>query len=381
MKKVFIISIAYFAFIFGVNAEVISGKVNHDDLNLKNKIIDSKTKDAISNAKITIPEAHYTTFSDKNGLFQLNVDLNDETVLFVQKDGYKDFSLTVDKDVINKPLKLGIEKSNPYDMQITQGVIHLGDNMFSLPKLLYIKNNNKKIYKQIDKIMLIEDYIVYKLTKKRAIDYSLACRTLAFDINKKEFSDAILNEFNIKKELWSKPVKSGTFVGYLLDEYQKIFNLSKKVKIYCISHDQVSNTLGSGILKPYDAVDGNGTCECISVCYKKEDLKPFLYNYGYGVIPYLYNDLYLSYILNYSGGSLIDYVLKTYFSKDLEKYKENIYEFIELNLKDEISDVLVLPYFLGNLTPYKDKKIKGAILNLSLDTTKFDIYKATLESL
>lgn len=131
MKKVFIISIAYFAFIFGVNAEVISGKVNHDDLNLKNKIIDSKTKDAISNAKITIPEAHYTTFSDKNGLFQLNVDLNDETVLFVQKDGYKDFSLTVDKDVINKPLKLGIEKSNPYDMQITQGVIHLGDNMFS----------------------------------------------------------------------------------------------------------------------------------------------------------------------------------------------------------------------------------------------------------
>ena len=84
MKKVFIISIAYFAFIFGVNAEVISGKVNHDDLNLKNKIIDSKTKDAISNAKITIPEAHYTTFSDKNGLFQLNVDLNDETVLFVQ---------------------------------------------------------------------------------------------------------------------------------------------------------------------------------------------------------------------------------------------------------------------------------------------------------
>ena len=319
-------------------------------------------------------------FSKYNSIDALGVTSFGETFVLLDKD---------DHILMNSYLytsKEGFKEAHTIERKLTKrrlGYIsgQIGDNMFSLPKLLYIKNNNKKIYKQIDKIMLIEDYIVYKLTKKRAIDYSLACRTLAFDINKKEFSDAILNEFNIKKELWSKPVKSGTFVGYLLDEYQKVFNLSKKVKIYCISHDQVSNTLGSGILKPYDAVDGNGTCECISVCYKKEDIKPFLYNYGYGVIPYLYNDLYLSYILNYSGGSLIDYVLKTYFPKDLEKYKENIYEFIELNLKDEISDVLVLPYFLGNLTPYKDKKIKGAILNLSLDTTKFDIYKATLESL
>lgn len=282
--------------------------------------------------------------------------------------------------------KEGFKEAHTIERKLSKKVLgyisgQIGDNMFSLPKLLYIKNNYKKIYKQIDKVMLIEDYIVYKLTKVRTIDYSLACRTLAFDINKKVFSDTILNKFNIKKELWSKPVKSGTFAGFLLDEYQNKFNLKQKVKIYCISHDQVSNSLGSGILKPYDAVDGNGTCECISVCYKYEDIKPFLYNYGYGVIPYLHNDLYLSYILNYTGGSLIDYILKTYFIDDLKKYKENIYEFIELNLKDEISDVLVLPYFLGNLTPYKDKKIKGAILNLSLDTTKFDIYKATLESL
>ncbi len=131
MKKIFAVLLIYSTLIPLAFGEVISGKINHDDINLKNKIIDSKTQNGISNAKISIPEAHFTTYSDKNGVFQLNVDLNQETVLFVQKDGYKDFSLTVDKNVINSPLKLGIEKTNPFDLQITQGLIHLGDNMFS----------------------------------------------------------------------------------------------------------------------------------------------------------------------------------------------------------------------------------------------------------
>ena len=109
----------------------ISGKVNHDDLNYYNKIIDSTTQQPLSNAKITIPEIHYTTYSDKNGAFQLNADLTEKTVLFVEKDGYKVFSLTVDNSVLKNPLKLGIEKSSPFDLQVSQGIIHLGDNMFS----------------------------------------------------------------------------------------------------------------------------------------------------------------------------------------------------------------------------------------------------------
>ncbi len=131
MKKIILSIILYFVFVQYSFCEIISGKINHDDINLQNKIIDSKTKNPVSNAKISIPEAHFTTYSDKNGVFQLNADLNSQTVLFVEKDGYKNFSLTVDKTVLNSPLKLGIEKASPFDLQITQGVVHLGDNMFS----------------------------------------------------------------------------------------------------------------------------------------------------------------------------------------------------------------------------------------------------------
>lgn len=131
MKNIITIFIYFFLLTNCTYAGVISGKINHDDINFKNKIVDYKTQKPLSNAKITIPEIHYTTYSDSEGCFKLNADIVDKTVLFVEKEGYKVFSLTVDNNVFNSPLKLGIEQTNPFDMQISQGVIHLGDNMFS----------------------------------------------------------------------------------------------------------------------------------------------------------------------------------------------------------------------------------------------------------
>lgn len=131
MKKIFYILLCFCVSVNFVFAEVITGKIDEYATNNKNKIIDSKTKHALSNAKISIPELNYTTYSDSDGTFRLNVDVNSKTVMFVEHEGYKVFSLTVDNNVLKNPLKLGIEKSNPFDLQISEGVIHLGDNMFS----------------------------------------------------------------------------------------------------------------------------------------------------------------------------------------------------------------------------------------------------------
>lgn len=126
--------IVYLLMIICLNMPVfatISGQVNHNDMNYKNRIIDKTTKKPLSNAKISIPELNYTTYSDKDGSFRLNADISSQTVLFVEKEGYKVFSLAVDNSVLNGPLKLGIEQSTPFDIQISEGVIHLGDNMYS----------------------------------------------------------------------------------------------------------------------------------------------------------------------------------------------------------------------------------------------------------
>lgn len=253
-------------------------------------------------------------------------------------------------------------------------------NMFSLPKIMYIKKHHKDIYEKCHHILLIEDYIVYALSGVKQIDYSLACRSLMFNINTKDWDEDILSKTGINKDLLSKPVKSGIKAGKIKDNLKKELEIFDDIDIYSISHDQISNALGAGVLFEGEAVDGNGTVECISFVYNKKQINPFLYQKGYGIVPYLNDELYISYILNYTGGAFLNWIIDTYFTKEKEIYSD-IYSYLNNNLNNKPSKILILPYFAGAGTPYMDEKAKGAIINLKLSTSKFEIYKAALEAL
>ena len=54
--------------------------------------------------------------------------------------------------------------------------------MYSISKIMWIKKNQPEVYSSARKIFLMEDYVVYHLTGNAQIDYSLATRTMAFDI-------------------------------------------------------------------------------------------------------------------------------------------------------------------------------------------------------
>lgn len=238
----------------------------------------------------------------------------------------------------------------------------IGRGMFSLSKIIALRNEYKEEFKKVNKIFLIEDFIIYSLTKKRYIDYSLASRSLCFDINKHCWSNEILTKVDLSSELFSIPCESGSYVGDYLN-----------IKIFAISHDQISNAIGGHVLLEGNAIDGCGTCECITIAFKEK--KDVLYEKGYGVIPYI-NNLNVCYILNNTSGALLDWVKNTFFSSLKEDYV-----YLNTKIKDEPSNVLILPYFAGSSTPYMDLKAKGMICNLSLGTTSYDIYQATLESL
>ena len=55
--------------------------------------------------------------------------------------------------------------------------------MYSLSKIMWMKRNRPEIYAQAKHLFLMEDLVVFALTGKAQIDYSLACRTMAFDIH------------------------------------------------------------------------------------------------------------------------------------------------------------------------------------------------------
>ncbi len=253
--------------------------------------------------------------------------------------------------------------------QITGVIPH---SMYSLSKLLYIKNNAPDLFEKADKIMLIGDYFGYLLTGKRVIDYALASRTGAFDIEKMEFSEEILSHFGVDKGLFSTPKPAGSVVGKIKKEWgiDGVLVLG--------SHDQICTSLGAGVLQDGDSVDGMGTVECITTVFKNKPDNVTMGKQGYPCVPYPVNNLYCTYILNYSCCSTVNW-LRRNIMHGYKGNEENYFSYIEKEITGEPTDILTLPYFSGAATPYQSLDAKGAVLNLTTKTRDFELFQAMME--
>ena len=70
--------------------------------------------------------------------------------------------------------------------------------------------------------------------------------------------------------------------------------------------------------------------------------------------------------------------------REKEKAKrvgKNPYEIIIDEMSEEIRDIFILPHFVGSGTPYLNSKSRGAILGLTLNTTKQNIARAVIDSI
>lgn len=253
---------------------------------------------------------------------------------------------------------------------LTTGVVP--HSMYSLSKLLWIKNNYPDIFAKADKVMLMCDYFGYLLTGKRVIDYALASRTGAFDIEKLCFSKKILNAFDIPISLFSTPKRAGSVVGEIKQEW------GINADLVLGSHDQICTAIGAGVLDVGDAVDGMGTVECITTLFKDKPTNAEMGKQGYPCVPYAIDGFYCTYILNFSCGSTINWLRK----KIMHGYhgdEKDFFTYIEKGMSDEPTGILTLPYFGGASTPYQDLNAKGVIVNLTTETTGSDLYKSVME--
>jgi xylulokinase len=138
--------------------------------------------------------------------------------------------------------------------------------------------------------------------------------------------------------------------------------------------------VGAGALKPGDAVDGLGTVECITTVFSEKTNNNEMGKQGYPCIPYAVDGLYCTYILNFSCGSIINWFRK----KIMHAYKgdeADFFTYVEKDMPNDPTGILVLPYFGGAATPYQDISARGNIWGLTTETSDSELYKALMEGL
>lgn len=253
--------------------------------------------------------------------------------------------------------------------------------MYSIAKIMWLKRNKPEIYQKAKHVFLMQDYVVFGLTGNAQIDYSLATRTMAFDITSLKWSEDIFRYARIDIGLMSKAVPTGTEAGTILPEIAEKTGLSAKTKIVSISHDQVAAAVGAGAFDSDKAVDGAGTVECITPIYDGLPDLDVMYNGNFAVVPYVIPGKYVCYAFSYTGGALIQWCVDTLAKKEKELSAAqgiSVNEFLEGDFH-EPTGMLVLPHFAGAATPYMDTGAKGVIVGLTAATTLHEIYRACME--
>jgi xylulokinase len=272
--------------------------------------------------------------------------------------------------------ELGKEKI----FQITGMPLH---PMYSINKILWVKDNLKDVFKKTKKFLCFEDYLFMKFGLIPTIDYSMAARTMAFDISNKNWSGEILESAKIDIELLPEVKHSGAIVGEISSKIADELGLEKNVVGVTGGHDQACGAFGSGIIEGKIAVNAIGTSDVLIPVLEKICLSENMLKNNYCCYPYVLKDKFITLSLNLTGGLLLKWYRDTFCYEEKQTAKstgKDVYRIIDETTHDKPVNIFILPHFVGSGTPYLDSNSRGLIIGLNLETDKSRLSKAIMES-
>ena len=258
----------------------------------------------------------------------------------------------------------------------------LPDASYSLAKMLY---SLKAAPRPVWKFLFIASYICFCLSGESVADYSLACRSILFDVRKLCWSDELTAACGIDPATLPTVLPTGSCAGTLLPEVASQLGLPQSVKVVIGSHDQIVNALGCGVAAPGDAVDITGTVECICPLFASIPETLDFERENYACVPYLDGKGYVTYAYNISGGAVVRWYRDSlaFYLKEAAKQRGcSVYDILNETCPAEPTGLIVLPFLQGmGGTPDVLTGARGTIYGLSMHTTPADIYRAILEGL
>ena len=245
---------------------------------------------------------------------------------------------------------------------------------FTLPKILWVKENEADIWEKVKHILLPKDYLRYWLTGKYNMDYSDAAGTLLLDIDKKEWSDEIANQFEIDKNILPPLVESIGYVGDILPDIQAKLGLKNKVKVYAGAADNAASAVGSGITTNDKGMISIGTSGVVLAnkvnLTGNEDGKLHTFNHA---IP----GSYYSMGVTLAAGKSLDWLKSTFGSNmTFDEFLEGIE-----NVSPGSEGLMFTPYIQGERTPYNDSSIRASFVGIDISHDLPCFTRAVLEGI
>lgn len=249
-------------------------------------------------------------------------------------------------------------------------------------KLLWVKKHEPDVFEHINKILLIEDYFIFKLTGKFACEGSLICSTAYWDIRTKQWWPEMLEYLGVDESQLPEIFEPGTVVKAVLKSVAQELGVGEGMVVCTGALDQAAGAIGVGNIAP--GLFSENTGAALAICASVDE--PFIDETQqmpchYHGIP----DLYMAHTFT-TGGMVLKWFRDAFCSLEMllgESTGQDPYYLMDLAAKriPAGSDGLImLPHLSGAMAPEANPKAKGVFFGLTMKHTREHFIRAIMEA-
>lgn len=260
-----------------------------------------------------------------------------------------------------------LEAQYPQFKKITGNLVMPG---FTAPKLQWVAEHEPEIFQRIEHVLLPKDFLRWKMSGNFASDMSDSAGTLWLDMQKRDWSDELLNATGLTRRQMPTLFEGNQITGYLLADIAKKWQM-KQVPIIAGGGDNAAGAIGVGVYQPGQAMLSLGTSGVYFVVSEQ-----FLQNSDNAVHSFCHalpNTWHLMSVM-LSAASCLDWVCQL---TGIENVGAMFKEVEHATFAD--SPLLFLPYLSGERTPYNNPNAKGVFWGLTHEHQRADLCQAVLE--
>ena len=255
-----------------------------------------------------------------------------------------------------------------YEDIIDRQVLHKADTIWTLPELLWIKNNEPDNWSRVRKILFAKDYVRHYFTGDYVTDYIEAEGSMMFDINTLSWSKELYGVLGVSTDMLPKIVKPLDIAGEITAHAAEQTGLKEGTPVLCGTTDTVMEVFASGAVSKGQMTIKLATAGRICVITDKPYPDKNLINYSH-----IIDGMFYPGTATKSCAASYRWFRDTFGDdyKELDKQAESISIGAE--------GLVFHPYLNGELTPYANPKLCADFVGVRASHTKAHFTRAVLE--
>jgi len=245
---------------------------------------------------------------------------------------------------------------------------HKVDTIWTLPELMWVKNNEPDVWAKVKKITFAKDYVRHLFTGDFVTDYIEAEGSMFFDFDTKDWADEYVSLLGLTRENLPTVVSPGDTAGCVTEDAAAATGLAAGTKVICGSTDTAMEVFAAGAIHP-----GQTTLKLATagrICVVSDKLAPDRNTINYS---HIIDGLYYPGTATKSCAASLRW-FRDAFGGDFREFDD-----MAAGIPIGCEGLLFHPYLSGELTPFGNPNLRGSFIGISGTHQKAHFVRAVLE--